>query len=68
MPLTELRDSLLGRGLEPYRIGHTMSLFSNLKAGFLHATHSDLPALLSGAPRPIRAEIAAAVSGPGAAG
>ncbi|MEV6096504.1 NmrA family NAD(P)-binding protein [Nocardia sp. NPDC051981] len=68
VPLTELRDDLLGGGLEPYRIGHTVSLFSNLKAGFLHATHSDLPALLSGAPRPIRDEIAAAVSGPGAAG
>ncbi|MGV9663255.1 NmrA family NAD(P)-binding protein [Nocardia niigatensis] len=68
VPLTELRDSLLGGGLEPYRIGHTVSLFSNLKAGFLHATGSDLPALLSGAPRPLRDEIVAAISGPAAAG
>ncbi|MTE14658.1 NmrA family NAD(P)-binding protein [Nocardia aurantiaca] len=68
VPLTELRDELLSGGLEPYRIGHTISLFSNLKAGFLHASHSDLPALLPTVARSMREEIAEAVSGPVAAG
>ncbi|MVU79971.1 NAD(P)H-binding protein [Nocardia sp. ET3-3] len=61
--LTDLRIGLLGSDLEPYRIGHSVSLFANLKAGFLHAAGGDLPALLPTAPRPIREEIAAALSG-----
>ncbi|WP_460721164.1 NmrA family NAD(P)-binding protein [Nocardia heshunensis] len=62
--LTDLRTGLAGSDLEPYRIGHSVSLFANLKAGFLHATSSDLPALLPDAPRPVRAEIAAALTRP----
>lgn len=46
------RAELAANGLEPYQIGHTISMFSNLNAGQLEATHSDLPALLDGPPRP----------------
>ncbi|MGW4241522.1 NmrA family NAD(P)-binding protein [Nocardia sp. NPDC004722] len=62
VPLTDLRAGLLGSDLEPYRARHSVSLFANLKAGFLHATSSDLPALLADAPRPMRAELAAALA------
>lgn len=61
VPLGALRESL-GDGLEGYRLGHTISVFSNLKAGFLHATASDLPGLLPHAPRAVEAEIAAALT------
>ncbi|WP_040814676.1 NmrA family NAD(P)-binding protein [Nocardia concava] len=60
--LSDLRTGLLAGDLDAYRIGHSVSLFSNLKAGFLQATSSDLPALLPTAPRSIRAELAAALS------
>lgn len=48
-------------GLEPYRAGHTVSTFSNIKAGLLEAGRSDLPAFLD-APRPVRDLIAAHVT------
>ncbi|MGH3736108.1 MAG: NmrA family NAD(P)-binding protein [Micromonosporaceae bacterium] len=46
------RAELAANGLEPYQVGHTISMFSNLNAGQLKAAHSDLPALLDGPPRP----------------
>ncbi|TMR97012.1 NAD(P)H-binding protein [Nonomuraea basaltis] len=58
VPLGEVRPLLAG--LEPYQAGHTVSTFSNIKAGLLEARHGDLPAFLE-APRPVRDLIAAAV-------
>lgn len=63
--LHTLRTGLTGSGLEPYQIGHTISVFANLKAGFLAAATSDLPALLPTPPRPIRDQIVAAVTAGG---
>lgn len=51
--LAEARAALGGHGLEGYRITHTLSLFSNMAAGFLQARASDLPELLGAAPRPV---------------
>lgn len=65
VPLSALRAGLDGSGLEPYQIGHTISLFSNLKAGFLSAESSDLPALLPTPPRSVREQIVAAVAAGG---
>jgi uncharacterized protein YbjT (DUF2867 family) len=60
--LTETRALLDGSGLEPYQIAHTISAFSNIIAGNAEATRSDLPQLLSGAPRPVRTAIANALT------
>ncbi|MGP3954965.1 NmrA family NAD(P)-binding protein [Nonomuraea sp. 3N208] len=57
VPLSEVRPMLAG--LEAYRAGHTVSMFSNINAGVLEARHSDLPAFLE--PRPARDVIAATV-------
>jgi uncharacterized protein YbjT (DUF2867 family) len=59
--LADTRNALQGRGLEPYRIAHTISLFSNVNAGLLEARDTDLTALLPTAPRPVLDLIAEAV-------
>ncbi|WP_328871196.1 NmrA family NAD(P)-binding protein [Streptomyces sp. NBC_00287] len=51
--LSEARAALAGQGFEAYQITHTLSLFSNMGAGFLEAKDSDLPELLAAAPRPV---------------
>ncbi|MGW0483441.1 NmrA family NAD(P)-binding protein [Nonomuraea sp. NPDC003214] len=61
VPLSAMRELLAGSGLEPYQVTHTLSLFSNLNAGFLQGRRTDLPALLPAAPRPIRGRITRAV-------
>ena len=63
--LTEIRAALGGSGLEPYQIAHTISLFSNVIAGNAEAARSDLPYLLSGAPRQVSTAIANAVTAGG---
>jgi NAD(P)H dehydrogenase (quinone) len=60
--LTETRAGLDGSGLEPYQITHALSLFANVIAGRAEAARSDLPALLEGRVRPVRAAIAEAVA------
>ncbi|MEU6377464.1 NmrA family NAD(P)-binding protein [Streptomyces sp. NPDC046909] len=64
LPLGETRAALTASGaLQPYQVGHAVSLFSHAKAGFLEAPAdaSDLPSLLAPAlPRPVRDQIAAA--------
>ncbi|WAZ21558.1 NmrA family NAD(P)-binding protein [Streptomyces cinnabarinus] len=53
--LTDARTALAGHGLEDYQITHTLSLLSNMAAGFLEAKVSDVPELLGRAePRPVR--------------
>jgi uncharacterized protein YbjT (DUF2867 family) len=54
LSLAETRTALAGSGLEPYQIGHTISLFSNVRAGLANAQHTDLTTLLPTAPRPVR--------------
>jgi hypothetical protein len=51
--------------LLPYQITHTLSLFSNVKAGWSEAKHSDLEALLPNDPRPVHDSIVAAVKAGG---
>jgi uncharacterized protein YbjT (DUF2867 family) len=57
------REALAGSGLEPYQITHTLSLFSNLNAGYLHAHDTDLTTLLPAEPRPVRDRMVQAVKG-----
>ncbi|MFC4906671.1 NAD(P)H-binding protein [Actinomadura gamaensis] len=59
--LSTAREALAGSGLEPYQITHTLSLFSNLNAGYLQADGTDLTALLPTRPRPVRDQIVQAV-------
>ncbi|MFI0450939.1 NmrA family NAD(P)-binding protein [Actinomadura sp. 6N118] len=59
--LSDTRALLAGSGLEPYQIGHTLSLFSNIKAGVLEGHDTDLTTLLAADPRPAREAIAQAV-------
>lgn len=61
VPLSGLREALAGFGMEPYQVGHALSMFSNTNAGFLQAVETDLTALLPGEPRPVRELILAAV-------
>ncbi|MFI6320864.1 NAD(P)H-binding protein [Nonomuraea sp. NPDC050556] len=63
--LSDTREALSVSGLEPYQITHTISLFSNLKAGLLEARTTDLTTLLPTAPRPVHPHIAAAVAAGG---
>ncbi|MFE9425256.1 NmrA family NAD(P)-binding protein [Kitasatospora sp. NPDC006697] len=60
--LGETRAGLATSGLEPYQVGHAVSLFANVIAGRAEAAGSDLPALLGTAPRPLRSAVAAAVA------
>lgn len=63
--LSDTRAALSVSGLEPYQITHTISLFSNVKAGLLEATTTDLTTLLPTTPRPVAPHIAAAVAAGG---
>jgi uncharacterized protein YbjT (DUF2867 family) len=49
--LRDARAELAGSGLEPYQIGHTMSMLSNVNAGLLESPTSELFELLGAAPR-----------------
>jgi NAD(P)H dehydrogenase (quinone) len=51
MSLEEKRRQLNQQTLLPFQAPMLMSIFSAAAAGFLHATTSDLPALLAGAPK-----------------
>ncbi|MGH8878530.1 MAG: NAD(P)H-binding protein [Stackebrandtia sp.] len=62
--LTGLRDALAATGLRPFEIGHTISMFSNIAAGFLGDTTTDLARLLPGDPLPVMDIITAAVREP----
>ncbi|WP_327316789.1 NAD(P)H-binding protein [Streptomyces sp. NBC_01235] len=57
------REALDASGLLPYQVGHTLSLFSNARAGLLAADRDrgDLQDLLTAPPRPVRRLIADAV-------
>jgi NAD(P)H dehydrogenase (quinone) len=59
--LSDTRAALAGSGLEPYQIGHTLSLFANVGAGVLAAGATDLTTLLTAPPRPVHDIVAAAV-------
>ncbi|MBC6459378.1 NmrA family NAD(P)-binding protein [Actinomadura sp. HBU206391] len=59
--LTGTRAALTEAGLEPYQVGHSISMFANLNAGLLEQRDSDLPALLDGPPRPVLDLVADAV-------
>ncbi|GAA2171681.1 MULTISPECIES: NmrA family NAD(P)-binding protein [Glycomyces] len=63
--LSDLRQGLEGSGMLPYQITHTLSIFSNVKAGWTEARHSDLEALLPNVPRPVHDSIVAAVKAGG---
>ncbi|MEV0200002.1 NmrA family NAD(P)-binding protein [Nonomuraea sp. NPDC050691] len=59
--LSTTRAALAGSGLEPYQIAHTISLLSNLNAGYLQARDTDLTTLLPTRPRRVRDQIVQAV-------
>ncbi|GLW99295.1 NAD(P)H-binding protein [Microtetraspora sp. NBRC 16547] len=59
--LSTTRKALADSGLEPYQITHTLSIFSNISAGYLQAHDTDLTALLPAEPRPVRDQIVQAV-------
>lgn len=65
--LGELREPLAASGLRPFEVGHTISMFGNIAAGFLAGTDTELPALLTHPPRHaldvIAAEVAAMTAG-----
>ncbi|HEY5833453.1 NmrA family NAD(P)-binding protein [Streptomyces sp.] len=61
MSLFETRQALAGSGLEPYQVGHTISLLSTVGAGLLVAGATDLTDLLAAEPRPVCDLIADAV-------
>jgi NAD(P)H dehydrogenase (quinone) len=55
--LGQAREDLADKGLAPYQLAHTISLFSNVGAGLLEATETDLTALLTTEPRSVREAI-----------
>ncbi|MBC2901648.1 NmrA family NAD(P)-binding protein [Streptomyces cupreus] len=63
--LAEARAGLAGHGFEAYQITHTLSLFSNMGAGFLQARSSDLTELLQAPPRPVHDLVAASATAGG---
>lgn len=63
--LLTTRNALADSGLAPYQITHTLSLFSNLNAGYLQAGATDLTALLPTRPRLVRDRIVQAVKAGG---
>lgn len=56
--LADLREPLAAAGLRPFEIAHTISMFSNISAGFLSGTETDLTRLLPGEPRSAAAVLA----------
>ncbi|WP_214412812.1 NAD(P)H-binding protein [Sphaerisporangium fuscum] len=52
-PLGETWAALAGAGQPPYQVAHMVSIFSNINAGMMTPSASDLPALLGTAPRPV---------------
>ncbi|GAB3237728.1 SDR family oxidoreductase [Glycomyces halotolerans] len=60
--LATFREALCDAGLLQYQIAHSVSIFSNIGAGYLDGTESDLPALLGRAPRRL-ADVIAALEG-----
>ncbi|MET9318284.1 NmrA family NAD(P)-binding protein [Kribbella sp. NPDC003505] len=63
--LAQARQDLAGSGLEPYQLAHTISLFSNVGAGLLEATSTDLTTLLTSEPRPVREAVVEVVKAGG---
>lgn len=63
--IADARGALAGSGLEPYQVTHTLSVFSNIGAGLMHAGRTDLTALLPAAPRSVRDLIVDAVKAGG---
>jgi NAD(P)H dehydrogenase (quinone) len=63
--LAQARQDLAGSGLEPYQLAHTISLFSNVGAGLLHATETDLTTLLTTESRSVREAIVEVVKSGG---
>ncbi|MBE3016030.1 hypothetical protein IL992_43810 [Microbispora sp. NEAU-D428] len=59
--LSAAREALAGSGLEPYQITHTLSIFSNIGAGYLRAHDTDLTTLLPARPRAVRDQVVPAV-------
>lgn len=58
VPLGEARAALGASGLEPYQVGHTLSLFSAAGAGLMRSRGGDLRAFLD-VPRPAARVVAA---------
>jgi NAD(P)H dehydrogenase (quinone) len=52
LSLAGMRQALAAGDLEPYQVGHTLSLFANIAAGLLDSPGDDLAALLPTPPRP----------------
>lgn len=63
--ISDTREGLQGSGLLPYQIHHTLSIASNIKAGWSEATRTDLTSLLPAEPRPVLDRIAAVVGAGG---
>ncbi len=55
--LFDTRAALHGTVLEPYQLGHAMSLFANAVAGVLEASDTELTTLLPTAPRSVHDHI-----------
>lgn len=65
MSLFDTRIALQHLGMEPYQITNALSLFANIGAGVLEASHTDLFELLPTEPRDVRALITGAVQAGG---
>jgi NAD(P)H dehydrogenase (quinone) len=65
MSLFDTRIALQQLGMEPYQITNALSLFANIGAGVLEASHTDLLELLPTEPRDVRALITGAVQAGG---
>ncbi|WP_182908860.1 NmrA family NAD(P)-binding protein [Microbispora sp. H13382] len=59
--LSTAREALAGSGQDPYQITHTLSIFSNIRAGCLEAHDTDLTTLLPAGPRDVRDQLVQAV-------
>jgi NAD(P)H dehydrogenase (quinone) len=53
VPLGAVRAAMTEAGLEPFRVGHTVSMLSNINAGLLEPRASDLPEMLQGSPQDV---------------
>lgn len=63
--IADAREGLQGSGLLPYQITHTLSIFTNIKAGWTEAKRTDLTNLLRTEPRSVTDGIVAAVNAGG---